>query len=42
VKQTDFGIKPYTAFLGTLKLKDAVTVEVTVDLSAAQEPESPA
>lgn len=36
VKQTDFGIKPYTAFLGTLKVRDAVDVQVEVDLSAAQ------
>jgi polyisoprenoid-binding protein YceI len=42
VRQTDFGIKPYTAFLGSLKVRDAVTVEVTVDLSAAQAPESAA
>ena len=35
VVQTAFGIKPYTGFLGALKLRDDVQVEVTVDLSAA-------
>jgi polyisoprenoid-binding protein YceI len=40
VRQSDFGIKPYSAFLGTLKVSDAVQVEVDVDLSdvAEQEP----
>jgi len=33
VRQTDFGIKPYSAFLGSLKVSDAVRVEVEVDLS---------
>jgi polyisoprenoid-binding protein YceI len=42
VKQTDFGIKPYTAFLGSLKVRDAVSVEATIDLSAAHAPESAA
>ncbi|HEY1570461.1 MAG TPA: YceI family protein [Pseudonocardiaceae bacterium] len=32
VTQTEFGIKPYTAFLGALKLADAVTVEAEVTL----------
>lgn len=40
VRQTDFGIKPYSAFLGSLKVSDAVHVEVDLDLSqvADQEP----
>jgi polyisoprenoid-binding protein YceI len=33
VRQTDFGIKPYSAFLGSLKVADAVQVEVDLDLS---------
>ncbi len=37
VRQTDFGIKPYSAFLGSLKVADAVLVEVDVDLSDAAE-----
>ena len=35
VRQTDFGIKPYSAFLGSLKVADAVQVEVDLDLSQA-------
>jgi polyisoprenoid-binding protein YceI len=31
--QTAFGIKPYRAFFGALRLADPVLVEVTVDLS---------
>ena len=34
LRQTDFGIKPHSALLGTLKVADAVTVE----LSAAAAP----
>ncbi len=33
VQQSDFGIKPYTAFLGTLKVSDAIGVEIDVDLT---------
>jgi len=33
VVQSDYGIKPYTAFLGALRVRDAVAVEVDVDLS---------
>jgi polyisoprenoid-binding protein YceI len=33
VRQTDFGIKPYTAFLGALKVSDQVRLEIDVDLS---------
>ncbi len=31
--QSAFGIKPYRAFLGTLRLADAAQIEVTVDLA---------
>jgi polyisoprenoid-binding protein YceI len=34
VRQTDFGLKPYSAFLGSLKVADAVEIEIDVDLSA--------
>lgn len=40
IRQTDFGIKPYSAFLGSLKVSDAVKVEVDLDLSHATGPES--
>src|SRR5579859_641012 len=33
IVQTDYGIKPYTAFLGALRVRDAVDVAVDVDLS---------
>jgi polyisoprenoid-binding protein YceI len=33
VVQSEYGIKPYTAFLGALRVRDAVDVEVDVDLS---------
>jgi hypothetical protein len=36
--QSDYGIKPYTAFLGALRVRDAVDVDVELDLS---EPETP-
>jgi polyisoprenoid-binding protein YceI len=39
VRQTDFGIKPYSAFLGSLKVADAVRVEVELGLSEAAEQE---
>jgi polyisoprenoid-binding protein YceI len=42
IKQTDFGIKPYTAFLGSLRVRDGVDVEVQVDLSTAADQESAA
>jgi len=35
IRQTDFGIKPYSAFLGSLKVSDAVKVEVDVNMSQA-------
>jgi polyisoprenoid-binding protein YceI len=33
LRQTDFGIKPYSAFLGSLKVADVVAVTVDLDLS---------
>lgn len=39
IRQTDFGIKPYSAFLGSLKVSDAVRVEVDLDLSQATDQE---
>jgi len=36
VRQSDFGIKPYTAFLGVLKVSDAVGVAVDVELPGAE------
>jgi polyisoprenoid-binding protein YceI len=42
VRQTDYGIKPYSGFLGALKVADAVEVEVEVDLSQAADEESAA
>jgi len=42
IRQTDFGIKPYSAFLGSLKVRDTVDVEVQVDLSTAGEQETAA
>ena len=34
ILQSDYGIKPYTAFLGALRVRDAVDVVVELDLSA--------
>jgi polyisoprenoid-binding protein YceI len=39
VRQTDFGIKPYSAFLGSLKVADAVEITVELDLSHADDQE---
>jgi hypothetical protein len=36
VRQTDFGITPYSGLLGALKLRDEVTAEFEVEL--AEEP----
>ena len=33
VVQSDYGIKPYTAFLGALRVRDAVDIAVDLDLS---------
>jgi polyisoprenoid-binding protein YceI len=38
VTQSRHGIRPYSAFLGALRLADEVAVEVEVDLSRAQAP----
>ena len=35
VKQTDFGITPYSGFFGALKLRDEVGIEFEVDLERA-------
>lgn len=35
IKQSDFGVKPYSAFLGSLKVRDAVNVQVEVSLPDA-------
>jgi polyisoprenoid-binding protein YceI len=35
VVQSQFGIKPYTGFLGALRVRDAVNVDIDVDLSGA-------
>jgi polyisoprenoid-binding protein YceI len=35
VRQTDFGIKPYSGFLGALKVSDPVDVEIELDLGRA-------
>lgn len=32
LRQTDFGIKPYSAFLGALKVSDEVRLEIDLDL----------
>ena len=37
VLQSDYGIKPYTAFLGALKVRDAVGIEADIDLSEPAE-----
>lgn len=42
IRQTDFGIKPYSGFLGALKVRDVVNVEVQIDLSTAQDKETAA
>ncbi len=31
--QSAYGIKPYTAFFGALKVRDAVDIEVNADIS---------
>lgn len=33
IQQSEFGVKPYTAFLGALKVRDAVDVDIDLDLS---------
>jgi polyisoprenoid-binding protein YceI len=39
VRQTDFGIKPYSGFLGALKVSDPVDAEVELDLGKAAQHE---
>lgn len=39
VRQTEFGIKPYSGFLGALKVSDPVDVEVELDLGRISEQE---
>lgn len=41
IKQTDHGIKPYTAFFGALKLRDAVDLEVQITADPAAAAGSP-
>jgi polyisoprenoid-binding protein YceI len=41
VTQSAHGIKPYSAFLGALKLRDEVEVEIEVDLTAAERVDLP-
>lgn len=36
VRQSAHGIKPYSAFLGALKVRDEVAVEIEVDLAAGE------
>jgi polyisoprenoid-binding protein YceI len=38
VQQSAFGVKPYTAFLGALKVRDAVEVDIDLDLSGPGQP----
>jgi polyisoprenoid-binding protein YceI len=33
ITQTDFGIKPYSAFLGSLRVRDAVSVQVEISFA---------
>ena len=40
VRQTDFGITPYSGFFGTLKLRDEIVVEFEVELG--ETPDGPA
>ena len=35
VRQSEFGIKPYTAFLGALKVSDVVGIDIDVDLAGS-------
>jgi polyisoprenoid-binding protein YceI len=42
VRQSEFGIKPYTAFLGALKVSDAVGVTIDIDLAKSPAAENSA
>lgn len=37
IVQTDFGIKPYRGFLGALRVRDAVDVEIEISLPASSQ-----
>jgi polyisoprenoid-binding protein YceI len=39
IRQTDFGIKPYSGFLGALKVRDTVDIDIDADLSDAADQE---
>jgi polyisoprenoid-binding protein YceI len=39
VRQSDFGVRPYSAFLGSLKVADAVDIDIDIDLSSAADQE---
>jgi polyisoprenoid-binding protein YceI len=41
VVQTDYGIKPYSGFLGALRVRDAVQITVDVDLSGPSAEDQP-
>ena len=40
IVQSDFGIKPYSAFLGSLKVRDRVDVRVEISLPETDSPEA--
>ena len=40
VRQSEFGIKPYTAFLGALKVSDAVGINIDIDLTKSSAAEN--
>ncbi|HEY3905032.1 MAG TPA: YceI family protein [Streptosporangiaceae bacterium] len=42
VRHSEFGIKPYTAFLGALKVSDAVGVTIDIDLAKSRAAENSA
>jgi polyisoprenoid-binding protein YceI len=42
VRQSDFGIKPYTAFFGALRVRDAVDVEIDFSWPGGAGPGAPA
>ena len=42
VRQSEFGIKPYTAFLGALKVSDAVGITIDIDLAKSSGTENSA
>jgi polyisoprenoid-binding protein YceI len=41
VRQSDYGIKPYTAFFGALKVRDAIDVEIDFSLPGSADPGVP-